>query len=171
MSEETQENATPENELDQDLKQLQQERDTLFERLARVTADFKNAQKRLEDDKRQAIEFANSQLVTAVLPVIDNFERALSVDPAKADVQSILKGMKLIHDQWIAILRSQHVEEIAPKAGEVFDPNREQAVMQQPDAKFADAKEPVVVTLLQKGYSMRGRILRPAQVAVNKISG
>lgn len=162
---------TPEQELDQDLKKLQEERDTLFERLARVTADFKNAQRRLEDDKRQAIEFANSSLITAVLPVLDNFERALSVDQSKADVTSIIKGMQMIHDQWIAVLKAQHVEQITPGKGDKFDPSLHQAIMQQPSDEFEDAKEPVVTMLLQKGYAMRGRVLRPAQVAVNAIGG
>lgn len=170
MSDQTNENnQSADMQLDQDLKQLQEERDTLFERLARVTADFKNAQKRLEDDKRQAIEFANSQLITALLPVIDNFERALATDPAKVDVSAILKGMSLIHDQWLAVLRAQHIEPIAPKAGDAFDPNQHQAVMRQPVEQYKKCTEPVVVQLLQKGYTMRGRVLRPAQVAVNAV--
>lgn len=171
MSDEVEESQSPEQDLEQDLKKLQEERDSLFERLARVTADFRNAQKRLEEDKRQAIEYANSSLITAVLPVIDNFERALSVDPAKTDVAAILKGMQLIHDQWLAVLKAQHVEQIAPAPGEKFDPAMHQAIMQQPSEQYKDAKEPVVTMLLQKGYAMRGRVLRPAQVAVNAIGG
>src|SRR5512133_2804108 len=108
MSDEVEESQSPEQDLEQDLKKLQEERDNLFERLARVTADFRNAQKRLEEDKKQAIEYANSSLITAVLPVIDNFERALGVDPSKTDVAAILKGMQLIHDQWLAVLKAQH---------------------------------------------------------------
>lgn len=171
MAEETNNPENAELQLEQDLKKLQEERDTLFDRLARVTADFKNAQKRLEDDKRQAIEFANSQLITSIVPVIDNFERALTVDPAKSDVSTILKGMQVIHDQWIAVLKVQQVEQIAPKPGDKFDPIHHQALLQQPSEQYKNAKEPVVVTLLQKGYKMRGRVLRPAQVAVNVIGG
>jgi len=157
--------------LDADLRKLQEERDALFERLARVTADFKNAQKRLEDDKRQAIEYANSSLIKALLPVIDNFERALAVDPAKTDAAAVLKGMQIVHDQWLALLKQQQVEPIAPKHGDAFDPTQHQALMQQQSDKYADSESPVVVMLLQKGYSHRDRVLRPAQVAVNKIEG
>src|SRR5438105_14573008 len=85
--------------LEADLRKLQSERDTLFEQLARVQADFKNAQKRLESDKQQAIAFANSKLITSLLPVIDNFERALGADPAKADVNTLLKGLQIVYDQ------------------------------------------------------------------------
>ncbi len=170
--EETNNQATPEQQaLEQDLRKLQEERDTLFERLARVSADFKNAQKRLDEDKKQSIEYANSSLITALLPVIDNFERALSLDQSKTDVATFCKGMDLIHDQWLAVLKSQHVEPIAPKPGDPFNPAFHQAIMQQPSEQFKHAKEPVVVMLLQKGYAMRGRVLRPAQVAVNQISG
>jgi len=168
--EETREAQGVESELEQDLRKLQEERDTLFERLARVTADFKNAQKRLEEDKRQAIEFANSSLILALLPILDNFERAIAVDRSKADVDSIIKGMELIYQQWLATFKAQHVEQIAPKPGDKFDPTLHEALMQQPSEQFKDSPEPVVTTLLQKGYRMRERVLRPAQVAVSAIN-
>jgi molecular chaperone GrpE len=157
--------------LECDLKKLQEDRDALFERLARVSADFKNAQKRLQQEKEQAIEYANAQLIKALLPIIDNFERALGSDPAKSDAAAILKGMRIVYDQWFAALAHQHVTEISPKSGDVFDPTHHQALMQQDDPKFADSAAPVVVLLLQKGYMLRDRVLRPAQVAVNKIEG
>jgi molecular chaperone GrpE len=87
------------------------------------------------------------------------------MDPAKADVASILKGMQIVHDQWLAVLAQQMVQPIAPIAGEAFDPNRMQALMQQPTNQFPENH---VTQLLQKGYEMQGRTLRPAQVAVSK---
>lgn len=150
--------------LDTDLRKLQEERNSLFEQLARVQADFRNAQKRLEGDKQQAIQFANTRLLSALLPVIDNFERALA-DPAKADVATIVKGLQIVHDQLISVLRQQHVEVIAPEPGTTFDPNEHQAIMQEPSEQYT---EPTVTRLLQKGYAVHGRILRPAQVAVSK---
>ena len=153
--------------LDADLRKLQEERDALFEQVARVQADFRNAQKRLEADKQQAVQFANSRLITNLLPVIDNFERALEQDPAKVDAASILKGMQIVHDQLINVLRQQHVEVLAPEPGTPFDPNQHQALMQQPSDEYA---EPTVTQLRQKGYSQHGRVLRPAAVAVSKSS-
>jgi molecular chaperone GrpE len=149
---------------DNELQQLRAERDSLFERLARTTADFKNTQKRLEQEMDQRMQYANSTLIKSLLPVIDNFERALAVDPAKADAASILKGMQIVHDQWMNVLGQQQVEEIAPQPGTPFDPNQHQAIMQQ-DAVYP---VPTVVQLLQKGYALHGRTLRPAQVAVSK---
>lgn len=149
-----------------DLQSLRAERDSLYERLARATADFKNMQKRQEQEAEQRVQYANTSLIKALLPVIDNFERALAVDPARADAGSILKGMQIVHDQLIDALRQQQVEEIAPRPGDPFDPNHHQALTQQ-DAQYPT---PTVVQLLQKGYSMRDRTLRPAGVAVSKTS-
>lgn len=152
--------------LEADLHKLQEERNSLFEQVARVQADFRNAQKRLEQEKQQSIQYANAKLIQNLLPVIDNFERALEVDMAKADPAAILKGMQIVHDQMMNVLRQQHVEAIAPQPGTPFDPNLHEALMQQPDERYT---EPTVTQLLQKGYSVHGRVLRPAQVAVSKV--
>lgn len=163
---ETPEGGAPQDtELDADLRKLQEERDSLFEQLARISADFRNAQKRLEGEKQQAIQYANSTLIKNLLPAIDNFERALEVDPAKTDAAKLLKGMQIVHDQLMKVFTAAHVEEIAPKVGDPFDPNHHEALMQQADERF---NEPTVTQLLQKGYSLHGRTLRPAQVAVSK---
>ena len=148
-----------------EVTKLQQERDALFERLARTQADFKNAQKRLEADAEQRAQYANSSLIKSLLPVIDNFDRALSVDPSKADPATILKGLQIVHDQLIKVLRDQKVEEIAPQPGEPFDPTRHEALMQQDAPQYA---EPSVTMLMQKGYALHGRTLRPAGVAVSR---
>src|SRR5687768_8643102 len=145
--------------LEADLQKLQEERNILFEQLARVQADFRNAQKRLEADKQQAIQFANARLIQSLLPIIDNFERALQVDPAKVDAASILKGLQIVYDQLLTALKSQNVEVIGPEAGSPFDPNQHQALFQQPSDQYV---EPTVTQLLQKGYSVHGRVLRPA---------
>jgi molecular chaperone GrpE len=150
-----------------DLIQLRAERDSLFERLARATAEFKNSQKRLETEFDSRLQYANSSLIRSLLPVIDNFERALGQDVAKVDPATILKGMQIVHDQLMAVLKSQKVEAIAPQPGEPFDPTRHEALMHQPNDKYP---EPTVTQLMQKGYSLQGRTLRPAQVAVSKMS-
>ena len=99
--------------------------------------------------------------------MIDNFERALAQDPDKSDARTILRGMQIVHDQWLNMLKQQQVEEIAPQPGEPFDPNRHEALMHQ-----ASDKHPAgtVTQLLQKGYTLGERTLRPAQVAVAKES-
>ena len=147
-----------------DVQKLQEERDALFDRLARTQADFKNSQRRLEQDKEQAIQFANSGMVKLLIPVIDNLDRALAVDPAKVDGAAILKGLKLVQDQLGQMLARMGVEVEDPKEGTPFDPSRHEALMHQPSDKY---KDPTVVMGLQKGYVMHGRTLRPAGVAVS----
>jgi molecular chaperone GrpE len=147
-----------------EMSKLREERDQMVEKVARVQADFRNAQRRLEQDKEQAIQFANSGLVKSLIPVIDNLERALAVDPSKVDGSAILKGVKLVQDQLAKVLAQMGVEVEDPKPGTPFDPSRHEALMHQPSDKY---KEPTVVQALQKGYVMHGRTLRAAGVAVS----
>ena len=150
-----------------DVIQLRTERDQLFERLARATAEFKNSQRRLETEFDSRLQYANSSLIKSLLPAIDNFERALSQDASKTDPGALLKGMQIVHNQLVSVLKSQKVEEIAPTAGTPFDPNRHEALLQQPSEAYT---EPTITQLLQKGYALGGRTLRPAQVAVSKMA-
>jgi molecular chaperone GrpE len=151
--------------LRQERDALLQERDSLFDRLARTTADFQNARRRLEADKDQAVAFANSVLIKSLLPVIDNFERALAAGEKATDAATILKGMQIVHDQWMTVLNSQFVESIMPQPGTPFDPATMEALIHQPGGDFPPNS---VTQLLQRGYALHGRTLRPAQVAVSK---
>jgi molecular chaperone GrpE len=148
-----------------DLIEARAQRDDALNRLARVQADFANARRRLEADSEQRAQYANSTLIKALLPVIDNFERALAVDPSKTDTASVLKGLQLVHDQMMDVLAKQNVEVVAPAEGEHFDPTKHEAVMQQDSDKHA---EPSVLQTLQRGYALHGRTLRPASVIVSK---
>jgi len=162
---ETAGDASPSGAATSDVQKLQEDRDALFDRLARTAADYRNSQKRLQTEMDQRIQYANTSLIKNLLPVIDNFERALAVDPAKVDAATILKGMQIVHDQWLNVLKKEEVEEIAPEPGTPFDPTLHHALMQQPDERYT---EPAVVQLLQKGYMLHGRTLRPANVIVSK---
>ena len=135
------------------------------DKLMYAVAESQNMRKRLESEKEQAVQYANQSLIKTLIPIIDNFERALAVDPAKTDSAAILKGLQIVHDQLIKVLRDQKVEEIAPQAGERFDPTRHEALMQQEAPQY---NEPTVTQLLQKGYALHDRTLRPAGVAVSR---
>jgi len=150
-----------------DVAKIKAERDSLFERLARATADFQNTRRRLEQEMDQRMQYANSSLIRSLLPVIDNWERALNVDPEKVDSAAVLKGLQLVHDQMMGVLKQQNVEVIAPQPGTPFDPSKHEALMQQPNDEYT---EPTVTQLFQNGYALPGRTLRPAQVAVSKTS-
>lgn len=150
---------------DDEITKLRQERDDYYQKLLRATADYRNSQRRLELDKQQAVQYANSALIRDLLPVIDNFERALAVDPEKADVPSLLAGMQMVHDELLRVLKRASVEEIAPQPGDPFDPELHNALMQQPTDEY---DVPTVTQLLQKGYTHHDRTLRPAGVAVSR---
>jgi molecular chaperone GrpE len=141
------------------------ERDALRDRLARVQADFTNSRRRLEADAEQRQQYANSTLIKDLLPVIDNWERALAVDTTKVDAAAVLKGLQVVHDQMMDVLRKQDVELIAPAEGEPFDPNRHEAVMQQPSDRHPEQS---VLQCFQRGYALHGRTLRPASVVVSR---
>ncbi len=172
MNPTTPENDTPDSvesglegaDLRSELERLTLEKQQLFERLARAQAEFQNSRRRLEQDQEQALQYANQSLLRTILPLMDNLERAVAVDPAKTDTASILQGVNVVRDQFEAMLKAQRVDIIAPKPGEAFDPARHEALLQQP------SDQPVghVSMLLNKGYALMGRTLRPAQVAVSK---
>ena len=147
-----------------DYDRVKAERDMLYEKLARAQADFQNSRKRLQAEADQRSQYANATLIKSLLPVIDNFERALAQDPDKTDTRSLLKGMQIVHDQWLNVLKQQQVQEIVPQPGEMFDPTRHEALMQQ----ASEHPDGSVVQVLQKGYSLHDRTLRPAQVSVSK---
>src|SRR5688572_9800561 len=138
---------------------LKDERD----RLLYAVAEAQNVRKRLQQEKEQSLQFANQSLVKSLIPIIDNFERALAVDPAKTDATAVLKGLQLVHDQLMNELKKQHVEVIDPKTGEPFDPTKHEALMQQ---DVPGAKPNSVAQALTRGYAMHGRTLRPAGVMV-----
>ena len=147
-----------------EIDSLKIEKTAIFEKLARAPAAFVNSRKRLESDFEQRFAFANQTLIESLLPVLDNFDRALAQDPAKVDTATFIKGMQLVSEQLKSTLAQYQVEEIAPKPGDDFDHSTHQAIMQQD----SDLPEGKVSLLLQKGYSMKGRVLRAAQVAVSK---
>jgi molecular chaperone GrpE len=149
-----------------EIENLRAEKAALFERLARAQAEFQNSRKRLEGEFETRLQYANSTLLKNLLPVIDNFERALAVDPTKADTASVLSGLQMVHDQMMAILKQQQLELIDPPVGTPFDPLQHEAILQQPSDKHADG--PVVLHVAVRGYTLHSRTLRPAQVIVSK---
>lgn len=150
-----------------EIEALRVEKQALFEKLARVQADFANSRRRLEADFDQRMAYANQTLITQMLPVIDNFERTASQDPAKVDSAAILKGVQLVLGQVAEVLAKFEVVPIAPNAGDDFDPNLHQALMQQ----ASSLPEGKITMTLQKGYRMKDRVVRTAQVAVSNGQG
>ncbi len=148
-----------------EVERLREENRQLFEKIARIQADFQNSQRRLEKDADQRLKIAAGHLVREFLPVVDNLERAMEV-PESADVKTVVTGVRGTYDQWMEVLKSNGVQAIDPAAGDPYDANRHEALMQEP-TEGAD-ETPHVTRVLQKGYTFDGRVLRPAQVAVSR---
>ena len=137
-----------------------------WDRLLRTTADFDNFKKRAAREKQDAIKYATESLLQKVIPVLDNFEMALSVaqNSSAADLKSLQDGVAMIHAQLKSTLTEAGLEEV-DATGKPFDPNVHEAVSQQ---ESGDVPEGRVLQQLRKGYKLRERLLRPATVIVAK---
>ncbi len=145
------------------LEALQRERDALQDQLLRLAAEFKNSRARMDRERRELSEHATSEIVMELLPIIDNFERALQA-PAGADADAFRKGVELIHKQMFDLLRKRGVTPI-DALGADFDPNIHQAVIHEASGEHREGE---VMQELQRGYRIGERLLRPAMVKVAK---
>ncbi len=132
------------------------------EKYVRLYAEFQNFKKRSERDRAQIYQMANEDLIKDLLTVIDNLERAL-VQEDTAD-KGLLDGIRLVHKQYIDILTKHGLSAIDPIGCE-FDPREHQAIMMEEKEGF---KQNQVTEVLQKGYSLKGKVLRPAMVKVHQ---
>ena len=136
------------------------------EKYLRAYADFDNMKKRLERDKSSAVSFANETFAKDLLTVIDSFESALaSMDQIEGDeaVDKIKEGVSLTFEQLLKVMKKHGVQEVANEG--VFDPNFHQAI-QQVESDEHESGE--IVNVLQKGYILKDRLLRPAIVTTKK---
>ncbi len=134
------------------------------ETLLRERADLENQRKRMQRDQEQGLKFANERLLRDLLPVCDGLESGLSV--ASADVTSMREGMSLTLKSLLKVAESNGLEQIDP-VGQPLDPEQHHAVAM---VDAPDAKPGTVVSVMQKGYVLNGRLLRPALVSVAKDS-
>lgn len=142
---------------------LRQEKDALQDRLLRTAAEFDNYRKRQDRERADLSAFATADVLTELLPIVDNFERALQAPgPPEADV--FRKGIELIHKQMLDLLRKRGVRPIDAQGAD-FDPNFHQAVIHE---SSPDHREGEVMQELQRGYMLGDRLLRPAMVKVAK---
>lgn len=159
IEEEIIEDINEESELDL----LKKENEKLKNDFARAYADTDNLKKRLNAEAEQTRKYRIQSFAKEVLPVIDNLERALKTEVSKED-EGFKKGIEMTYEQLINALKNEGVEEI-DCLNKVFDPNLEQAIMQE---KVEGVESGVVIEILQKGYLLKDRILRPAMVKVSE---
>jgi molecular chaperone GrpE len=139
--------------------QLAAEKAELHDRLLRGRAEFENARRRTERERFEFIQFAAMDLVREILPVLDDFERALKVETADTHYA---KGVELIYQRLYETLKKMGLEPIET-AGCQFDPNLHQAVER---VETDEAEDQAILGEFQRGYNFKGRLLRPAMVRV-----
>jgi molecular chaperone GrpE len=144
--------------VEDEIKVLRQERDVLYDRLARLQAEFDNARKRAAREQLEFREYAVADAIKGLLPMLDSFDRALEAHAGDEN----FRGIELINRQFHDALAKLGVRPI-PAAGEPFDPHLHQAVEV---VDTADAADNTVLEELQRGYKFKDRLLRPAMVRV-----
>lgn len=150
-------------ELEEKYEALEAEKKQLTDRMLRIQADYENYKRRTEKERIAERKYKAQDLATELLPVIDNFERALQTEVTEEN-KSFRDGMVMIYEQLQNALKSQGIETIET-VNKPFDPNIHHAVMQVEDENF---ESNVIVEELQKGYILKDKVIRPAMVKVNK---
>jgi len=136
------------------------------EKNLRIQAEFQNYKKRREDETSNMMKYANEDIITSLLPIIDNFERAIKEDDNDLtdELSKFLEGFKMIYGSLMNILVQNDVKEIEAKGLE-FDPKFHEAVITQKDENLPAG---VILEVLQKGYLYKDKVIRPAMVKVNE---
>ncbi|MDY3987324.1 MAG: nucleotide exchange factor GrpE [Peptoniphilaceae bacterium] len=143
----------------EDALALEQEMTALRDQFVRLQADFQNYRNRAERDKQDTVRFANERLIVDLLEVVDNFERAIATEK---EHDAFFQGMEMIDHQIRSILEKNGVEEIVSD-GAVFDPNLHNAVLSEESDTVESGH---VIETMVKGYTLHGRMIRPAMVKV-----
>jgi molecular chaperone GrpE len=146
-----------------DLAAARRERDDFYDRLLRKTAEFDNYRKRVERERRESAQYAAADLLEQVLPIVDDFERALQAE-AGPESAAYRQGVELIYKQLQDLLARRGVKPI-DAVGQAFDPNLHQAITYESSPGHAEGE---VIEEVRRGYKYGDRLLRPAMVKVAK---
>jgi molecular chaperone GrpE len=140
--------------------QLQAEVADLQDRLLRRQAEFENFRRRVDRDRSDFLQYAGMEMVREILPVLDDFERALKIESSD---ESYRKGIELIYQRLLETLKKIGLEPIESTIGSEFDPNLHQAVVR---TETEDAPDHTILEEFSRGYNFKGKLLRPAMVRV-----
>ena len=153
--------------LEETIEQLQADVETARDNALRAQADAQNVKRRAEQDVEKARKFALERFSGDLLPIVDNLERALEAATEDEAVKPIVEGVELTLKSFLDVLGKNNIEQINPE-GEPFDPQLHQAMSM---VENPDVEPNSVIAVVQKGYSLNGRLIRPAMVMVSKSAG
>lgn len=166
--EKTAQEPTPE----QQIEALQKENAELKDQYLRKVADFDNYRKRMLREKQEAFDYANTNLLTDLIAVLDDFDRALAAgqvakDGKEADLKPVVDGIKMINKQLRGLLEAKYNLSAYGEKGDAFDHDLHEAIASNP----APVAEPVCAEVYLKGYKLKERVIRPAKVMVHMPDG
>ena len=153
-------------DLNNQIINLENEKADLTNKVKLAQADLVNYRVRKDEEVTGLLKYANKELIIELLPIIDNFERAIGNEKEDAtdEMKKYYEGIHMIYNGLKTALNKFGVEEIN-RVGEIFDPNLEQAILTD---NVADKEDEVILEVLQKGYKLKDRVIRPASVKVNQ---
>lgn len=160
-TEETNENSSEQQELNEEDKAKEES-----ERYLRLYSEFENFRKRTQKEKIELYKTAGEDVLKALLPIIDDFERAQKANQTIEDIQAIKEGFALIHDKFLKILKQKGLEELPSSIGEKLDIEKHEAITQIPAP--TEAQKGKIIDELEKGYSLSGKVIRYTKVVVGQ---
>lgn len=149
-----------------ELEKLQDELVDLKDQNLRLQAEIQNVQRRMRKNREEAEKYKSQSLATELIPAIDNLERVLDVETTSEEADNFKKGVEMTLTAIKQAFKSQDIELIEPEIGAIFDPTIHEATAMVP--AMDEQESGTVAEVLQRGYSLNGRILRPARVAVTQ---
>ncbi|MBA5728768.1 nucleotide exchange factor GrpE [Aerococcaceae bacterium INB8] len=148
-----------------ELDKLKQENEELDDKILRLQAEIANMRRINSRERSEAAKFRSQNLASSLLEVIDNLERALQTETTSEDGEALKKGVEMVHNQFKYAFEKEKIETIDP-LNEEFDPNFHQAVSVMPVGEGQESNH--VIQVLQKGYRIDNRVIRPAMVIVSE---
>ena len=161
--EEVVEEKTAEELLQEKVEKLEEELKQSEDKYLRLYAEFENFKRRKNKEIETNNVYKSQKVITEILPSLDNLERALQVESDNEEIKSLLKGVEMVYEGLLNVLKSEGVELIETENAQ-FDPNYHHAVMQDEDS---EKESGAILDTFQKGYKLKDRVIRPAMVKVN----
>lgn len=154
------------NKKNAELEKLKLENEDLIKKIQYAQAELVNYRKRKDEEVLNFKKYCNKDLIAELIPIIDNFERAIKLDDNDLtdELSKFLEGFKMMYASLMEILKKFGVEEIS-RQGEVFDSTQEEALMTD---NLEEYEDDIVTEVLLKGYKLNGKVIRPASVKINK---
>ena len=151
--------------LEEENRALARQVEELKDRLVRNAADTENYKKRLQRDKEEAVRYANTALVKDLIGPMDDFSRALDAAEQSSNFEALKEGVRMIEDRLYSTLKNNWGLEVIDKSDVPFDPEEHEACLME---EVDGLDEDTVTMMLQKGYKLNGRVIRPAKVKVGR---